>query len=135
VGDYTVAGRGEALDIMAEYPGYGEMLSYTGALGAEQVALTWRRMPAGTGGKGSYGHRHNNQEELYLVLSGEVQAKIGDDVITLGPGMAVRVPPTAYRSIHNDGPGDAELVICSVRVDDPQGETEVTPDFWPEDVD
>jgi mannose-6-phosphate isomerase-like protein (cupin superfamily) len=134
MGDYTVADRDAALDLMAEYPGYGAMLSYTGALGAEQVALTWRRMPAGTGGKGSYGHRHRNQEEVYLVLSGEVKAKIGDDVIALTPGMAVRVAPSAYRSIHNDGPGDAELVICSVKVDDPRGDTEATPDFWPADA-
>jgi uncharacterized cupin superfamily protein len=129
--DYTVARREEALDFMAQYPGYGEMLSYTGALGAEQVALTWRRMPPGTGGRGSYGHRHKRQEELYLVLAGEVTAKIGDEVLTLGPGMAVRVAPSAMRSIHNDGAQDAELVICSVRVEDPMAEAETSPDFWP----
>jgi mannose-6-phosphate isomerase-like protein (cupin superfamily) len=132
--DYTVANRGEAMDLMADYPGFGEMLSYTGALGAEQVALTWRRMPAGTGGKGSYGHRHNTQEELYLVLSGELQAKIGDDVLTLTPGSALRVDPSTFRSIHNEGPQDAELVICSVRVEDPMADAETTPDFWPEEA-
>src|SRR5947209_18176052 len=132
VSDYTVATRGEADDFMAEYPGYGEMVSYTRALGAEQVALTWRRMPAGTGGKGSYGHRHNTQEELYLVLAGELKAKIGDEVTTLGPGMALRVHPQAFRSIHNDGPEDAELVICSVRVEDAHADAETAADFWPE---
>jgi mannose-6-phosphate isomerase-like protein (cupin superfamily) len=131
VADYSVAGRADALDFMADYPGYGEMLSYTGALGSEQIALTWRRMPPGTGGKGSYGHRHNSQEEVYLVLSGELQAKIGDDLLTLGPGQALRVAPTAFRSIHNDGPEDAEVVICSLKVDDPMAETETTPEFWP----
>jgi mannose-6-phosphate isomerase-like protein (cupin superfamily) len=132
LGDYTVAGRDQALDLMAEYPGYGEMLSYTRALGAEQAALTWRRMPSGTGGKGSYGHRHHTQEELYLVLAGEVKAKIGDDLVTLGPGTALRVAPSAVRSIHNDGPEVAELVICSIKADDPVADTEAIPDFWPE---
>jgi uncharacterized cupin superfamily protein len=117
---------------MAQYEGYGEMLSYTGALGAEQVALTWRRMPAGTGGKGSYGHRHQNQEELYLVLAGEVTFKVGDDVFTAGPHTAVRVANDAYRSIHNDGDTDAELVICSVKRDNAMEETEMQKDFWPE---
>ena len=130
--DYTVASREEAFDYMAEWPGYGELLSYTGALGAEQVALSWRRMPPGTGGKGSYGHRHERQEELYLVLSGEIKAKIGDAVVTVGPGSALRVATHAYRSIHNDGPGDAELVICSVKVEDVVAETEMKEDFWPE---
>jgi uncharacterized cupin superfamily protein len=133
VADYTLAGRGDAMDFMADYPGYGEMLSYTGALGTEQVAITLRRMPPDTGGKGSYGHRHSSQEEVYLVLAGEIQAKIGDDVLTLRPGDALRVAASAFRSIHNDGPEDAEVVICSVRVDDPQGETETTPEFWPDD--
>ena len=132
VSEYTLVGRGEAIDFMAEYPGYGEMLSYTGALGAEQVALTWRRMPPRTGGKGSYGHRHQTQEELYLVLAGEIKAKIGEEEITLGRGDALRVSPNAFRSIHNDGPHEAELVICSVRVEDPQSETETAPDFWHE---
>jgi uncharacterized cupin superfamily protein len=133
VADYSVAKRADALDFMAEYPGYGEMLSYTAALGSEQVAISWRRMPAGTGGKGSYGHRHSTQEEIYLVLAGEVKAKIGDDILTLAAGDAARVAPTAFRSIHNDGPDDAELVICSVRVEDPMSELETTPEFWPDE--
>jgi mannose-6-phosphate isomerase-like protein (cupin superfamily) len=132
VGDYTIARRDEALDFMASYPGYGEMRSYTGALGAEQVALTWRRMPAGTGGRGSYGHSHRTQEEIYLVVSGVVTAKIGEEVVKLEPGTALRISPSAVRSIHNDGPDDAELVICSLRVDDPMADAEQTPDFWPE---
>lgn len=132
--DYSVAGREDARDLLADYVGYGEMLSYGAALRAEQVALTWRRMPPGTGGKGSYGHRHRTQEELYLVLAGEVTAKVGDDVLVLGPGTALRVAPSAFRSIHNDGAGDAELVICSVKSDDPARETETTAGFWADDA-
>lgn len=129
--DHTKAGRDDAVDLMAAYPGFGEMLSYTGALGAEQVALTWRRMPPDTGGRGSYGHRHRTQEELYLVLAGTVTAKVGDDEFALGPGDALRVAPQAFRSLHNDGPGDAELVICSVRADDDEAAPELEEDFWP----
>ena len=47
-------------------------------------------------------------------------------------GTAVRVSPEVARSIWNDGPDDAELVICSVRVDDPQADAEIVEDFWPE---
>lgn len=131
--DYTIAERERANDYMAEYQGFGEMLSYTDALEAEQVALTWRRMPPGTGGRGSYGHRHRTQEELYLVLAGTVTFKVGDEVFEAGAGTAVRVPPEALRSIHNDGAGDAELVICSVRVENPTGEGELVEGFWPDD--
>ena len=131
--DYTIAEREQATDYMADYHGFGEMRSYTGALDAEQVALTWRRMPAGTGGRGSYGHRHRTQEEVYLVLAGTVTFKVGDDVFEVGPGAAVRVAPHALRSIHNDTDADADLVICSRRAEDLEAETETVDGFWPDD--
>ena len=130
--DYTIAARDDAFDFMAEYPGYGEMRSYTDALGAEQVAFTWRAMPAGTGGRGSYGHRHKSQEEIYFVVSGEVTFKVNDDVFKAGAGTAVRLSARALRSVHNDGPRDAELVLCSVRIDDPVADAVTQDDFWPE---
>ncbi|HKJ36176.1 MAG TPA: cupin domain-containing protein [Solirubrobacterales bacterium] len=128
--DYSITRRDEALDYMAEYPGFGEMRSYTKALDAEQTALTWRRMPPGTGGRGSYGHRHDNQEELYLVTAGVVTFKVGDDVFEAQEGTAVRVATDAFRSIHNDTDEPADLIICSPRADDPSGEK--LDDFWPE---
>ncbi len=130
--DYTSVGREQALDYMAQYPGYGEMRSYTDALGAEQVAFTWRRIPGGTGGRGSYGHRHRTQEEIYFVIAGTVTFKVGDDVFEAGPGTAVRIAPGELRSVHNDTDTDAELVICSSRVEDVEAETLTEEGFWPE---
>ncbi len=129
--DYSIATRAEATDYMAEYEGFGEMRSYTGPIAAEQVAFTWRLMPPGTGGRGSYGHRHLTQEEIYFVSAGTVTFKIGDDVFEAGPGTAVRIAPQAFRSIHNDTTEQAEVVLCSIRVDDLQDEVETEDDFWP----
>jgi mannose-6-phosphate isomerase-like protein (cupin superfamily) len=131
--NYSSVKREDAFDFMAQYPGYGEMRLFTEPLGSEQVAFTWRKMPVGTGGKGSYGHRHKSQEEIYFVISGVVTFKCGDDVFEAGPGTAVRLAPEVVRSIHNDGPGDAELVICSPKVNNPEGDTETVEDFWPAD--
>jgi mannose-6-phosphate isomerase-like protein (cupin superfamily) len=117
---------------MAAYEGFGEMRSYTGALACEQVAFTWRRMPPGTGGRGSYGHRHRTQEEIYFVSAGTVTFKVGDDVFEAGPQTAVRIAPAALRSVHNDTDEDAEVILCSVRVDDPEGEVETEDGFWPD---
>lgn len=130
---YTIVTRDDAYDFMAQYPGYGEMRFFTDKLDAQQMAFTWRSMPAGTGGKGSYGHRHKDQEEIYFVISGKLLFKLGDEVVEVGPHTAVRVAPETYRSVHNDGPGEAELVICSIKVDDPEAGLETTPDFWPAD--
>jgi mannose-6-phosphate isomerase-like protein (cupin superfamily) len=130
--EYTVATRDEAADWMADYPDFGEMRSFTGALGCGQVAFTWRLMPAGTGGKGSYGHRHRDQEEVYFVIRGKVQFKVGDDEFEAGPQTAVRVSTDAFRSVHNDGPDEVELIICSTKAGGGDAQTEKTDtDFWP----
>ena len=132
MGGYKVVNRGDADDWMAAYPGFGEMRTYTGALENQEVALTWRLMPPGTGGKGSYGHRHKDQEEVYLVLRGSVQFKLGDDELELGPGTAVRVDTDVFRSVHNEGPDEAELIICSRKAQDDEAESEMVDEFWPE---
>ncbi len=127
---YTICHIDEVPDVFGDhYP--GEMRMFTGPLGCEQVAFTYRRMPQHTGGKGGYGHRHATQEEIYFVMSGRLQFKLDDAVVELGPGTAVRVAPQVVRSVWNDEPGDAELVICSVRLADPSGDVETVPDFWP----
>jgi mannose-6-phosphate isomerase-like protein (cupin superfamily) len=118
---------------MAEYPDFGEMLMYTSALDTQQTALTWRRMPPDTGGRGSYGHRHTAQEEVYLVLSGTLTFKLDDDVFEAGPGTAVRIAPEVVRSVHNDGDEDAELVICSPKLDDALADVVKVDEFWPVD--
>ncbi|MDX6588550.1 MAG: Mannose-6-phosphate isomerase [Solirubrobacterales bacterium] len=130
--DYSIAKREEAQDYMAEYPGFGELRSFGGAVDSEQVAFSWRLMPPGTGGRGSYGHKHKSQEEVMFVVSGTVTFKIGDDVFEAGPKTAVRIAPHAVRSIHNDTDQDAEVILCSVRVDDVREDVEMEEDFWPE---
>jgi quercetin dioxygenase-like cupin family protein len=130
--DYSVAKREDAEDYMAAYPGFGELRSFGGAVESEQVAFSWRLMPPGTGGRGSYGHKHATQEEIVFVVSGTVTFKIGDDVFEAGPKTAVRIAPHAVRSIHNDGSDEAEVILCSTRIDDVQADVEMEEGFWPE---
>ena len=85
--DYTITRLEDVDDVLGDYP--GEMRMMTSALGAEQVAFTHRRMPQHTGGKGSYGHRHKEQEEIYFVVSGTLQFKLDDDVVDVGAGMRI----------------------------------------------
>ncbi len=126
---YSIRQAGEVPDVLGDYP--GEMRFFAEPLASEQVAFTYRRMPAQTGGKGGYGHRHKTQEEIYFVVSGKLEFKLGDELVEVGPGTALRVAPDVVRSVWNEGPDDAELVICSTRVDDPRAETDLVQDFWP----
>jgi len=126
---YSIAGREDALDLMAEYPGYGELRWYSDALGTEQVSFSWRRMPPRTGGRGSYGHRHPGQEEVYFVLSGMLTFKVGDEVFEAGPQTAVRMTGDECYSVHNDSDAEADLIIFSTRHADPPLEKQ--DGFWP----
>jgi mannose-6-phosphate isomerase-like protein (cupin superfamily) len=128
---YTIKRLEEVADVLGDYP--GEMRMMTSDLEAEQVAFTYRRMPHHTGGKGSYGHRHKTQEEIYFVLSGTLQFKLGDEVLDVEGGTVVRVAPETWRSVWNEEEEDAELVIVSMRVEGGSAEdAEYQQDFWPE---
>lgn len=126
--DYTLKRLEEIPDVLGDYP--GEMRMGSSALDAEQVAFTWRRMPAQTGGKGSYGHRHRTQEEIYFVSEGTVQFKLEDEVIDVPAGHVVRVPGATARSVWNEGPDDVVLIIVSPK-DSAEDEIETVADFWP----
>ena len=127
---YSIATREDAVDFMADYPGFGEMRWYSDAADCEQVSFSWRSMPAGTGGRGSYGHAHPGQEEVYFVVAGTVTFKVGDDVFEAGPQTAVRMTGEDFYSVHNDTGDDAELLIISTRLDEPRTEKSGD-DFWP----
>src|SRR3954465_8577479 len=121
---YTVATREDAIDFMADYPDYGEQRWYTSAVAADQVSFSWRTLLPRTGGRGSYGHRHPGQEEVYFVIAGVVTFELGDDVFEAGPQMAVRVSGDAFRSVYNDTDDEAQLLIFSPRLEEPPTETQ-----------
>jgi mannose-6-phosphate isomerase-like protein (cupin superfamily) len=129
--DYVIRQMDQIPDVLGDYPGEMRM-SAASDLGTEQVAFTWRRMPAQTGGKGSYGHRHKTQEEIYFVASGTLQFKLEDEVVDIGAGTVVRIGPTVCRSVWNEGPDDAVLIMCSPKSEDPRADIEMVEDFWPE---
>jgi uncharacterized cupin superfamily protein len=127
---YSIAARTDAVDFMAQWPDYGEQRWYSDALGTEQVSFSWRRMLPGTGGRGSYGHCHPGQEEVYFVISGTVTFKVADDVFEAGPQTAVRMTGDALYSLHNDTDDEAEVLIMSTRLTEPPFEKQ--DGFWPE---
>jgi mannose-6-phosphate isomerase-like protein (cupin superfamily) len=128
--DFTVVKLEEVPDLFGgKYPGVMRML--TEPLQCEQVAITHRLMTPGSGGKGGYGHRHKTQEEIYFVVSGTLEFKLDDEVFEVPGGSAVRVAPEVVRSVWNEGPLDAELIILSTRIDDVRADAEMVEDFWP----
>jgi quercetin dioxygenase-like cupin family protein len=68
-------------------------------LGAETLgARLWRLMP----GQASTRHRHFDQTELYVLLSGTGRMRVGEELLTLEPLSAVLVEPDTVRQLFND---------------------------------
>jgi mannose-6-phosphate isomerase-like protein (cupin superfamily) len=130
--NYTVKSFEDIPDVSGDYPGEMRM-SAAGDLGNEQIAFTWRRMPPNTGGKGSYGHRHGKDEEIYFILEGTVQFKLEDEILALGAGQVVRCAPEVVRSVWNEGPEDVVLMVVGRRSEDPSADVEKVDGFWPDD--
>ncbi len=55
-------------------------------------------------------HRHQRQEEVYLVLEGALTVSIEGDEVELGRGELMRVAPGIRRQLINHGPGRVLLV-------------------------
>jgi quercetin dioxygenase-like cupin family protein len=97
------------LDDLGEGPGFRKVRA---ELGVEEFGVNAVVLPAGyaTGR-----HYHERQEELYLVLDGEIEFSLGEagEQVTLRRGGVVRVAPATVRSLRNTSP-DAEATYFAV---------------------
>lgn len=55
-------------------------------------------------------HRHQHQEEVYLVLQGTLTLAVEGEEIDLGEGKLIRVAPDLRRQLINRGPGRVVLL-------------------------
>jgi mannose-6-phosphate isomerase-like protein (cupin superfamily) len=85
-----------------------EFRSATAALELQNSALSYQRVPPGY--RFPYGHMHETQEEVYVVVRGGGRMRIGDEIVELGEWDAVRVPPGIWRG-YEAGPDGLELLV------------------------
>jgi len=78
-----------------------------GALEAEQTGLAFHVIkPNQRGGA----HRHDNAEEIYVVLAGSGMANLDGEIIELRPFDAIRLAPSVIRAFQS-GPEGLELLV------------------------
>jgi mannose-6-phosphate isomerase-like protein (cupin superfamily) len=75
-----------------------------------------------------FGHNHNVQEEVYVILSGSARLKLDDEVIELKPMDAVRVHKDTMRNFEG-GPEGAEVLAIGAPNTGP-GDGPMTQDWW-----
>ena len=75
-----------------------------------------------------FGHHHNVQEELYVLIKGSARLKLDDDVIELKPLDAVRIHKDTMRNVEG-GPEGAELIAFGAPHTGP-GDGPMTQGWW-----
>jgi mannose-6-phosphate isomerase-like protein (cupin superfamily) len=93
-------------------------------LNAEQTGLSLIRVKPDK--RQAFGHKHENCEEIYVVLSGSGRVKLDDEILELEPFDAVRVSADVTRQFEA-GPEGLEILAVGPRSD---GDGEITPGWW-----
>jgi len=99
------------------------------ALGLEHSGLSYQRIPPGY--RFPYGHVHEEQEEVYVIVRGSGRMKLDDEVVDVGEWDVVRVPPGTWRG-YEAGPEGLEILVFGAPSlgEDPRADVEGRRDWW-----
>jgi uncharacterized cupin superfamily protein len=75
-----------------------------------------------------FGHRHADQEEIYLVISGSARIKVDDEELDLGTFDAIRLAPEVVRALEG-GPEGAEVIAFGAPSNENK-DVEMLPGWW-----
>jgi mannose-6-phosphate isomerase-like protein (cupin superfamily) len=93
-------------------------------LEAENTGVSHHRVKAGR--RQGFGHKHDNAEEVYVVLSGSGRMKLDDEVIEIAALDAIRVAPGVVRAFEA-GPDGLEVLAVGARH---EGDGELLHGWW-----
>ena len=74
----------------------------------------------------AFAHRHENAEEVYVVLSGSGRLKLDDEIIEVEPLDAIRVAPSVTRMFEAGSDGIELLAFGPLH----EGDGETLPGWW-----
>src|SRR5687767_13671859 len=95
-------------------------------LGAETTGFAYHVVRPGK--RQAFAHRHDQAEEVNVVLSGSGRVKLDDEVVEIRPMDAIRIAPRVTRAFEA-GPDGLELLVFGPH-HDRDGETMTVGDFW-----
>ena len=110
---YSVVRADDVEDPYADSDVPGEFRKLTGALDADQVAVTLVRVPPHSDFEQGNGHLHDEIEELYIVTRGALTMRFGDAIEVVEAGSVARVSPGTTRSHRNEGDEPVEIWAVS----------------------
>jgi mannose-6-phosphate isomerase-like protein (cupin superfamily) len=95
-------------------------------LESKQVAVSYQRLLPNV--RIPFGHRHEQQEEIYVVIAGSARAKVDGETVELRQWDALRVDPETMRSIES-GPHGVELLAVGGPIGE-KNDAEIVNDWW-----
>lgn len=114
--DYDISSTDEIDSVVPDE--YGGMWFFRDSLGCENLGMTLLELEPDGKGK-PHDHAADGQEEVYLVVDGELTVQLGgsdetlaDEQLTLQSGAAVRIGPETRRQLHNHGNERVRVVIA-----------------------
>jgi mannose-6-phosphate isomerase-like protein (cupin superfamily) len=113
-------------DSAAEF-GYGDTQEARFAqrdLDAEETGISHLRLKPDQ--RSPFGHKHENAEEVYVVLSGSGRMKLDDEIVEVETLDAIRVAPEVTRAFEA-GPDGLEVLAAGARHD---ADGEIFPGWW-----
>ena len=126
--DFTIENLANVEDSAPKF-GYGdyqESRFARGALDADATGLAYFRVKPGQ--RQPFGHRHENAEEIYVVIGGSGRIALDDEIREVGRLDAVRLAPGVTRAVEA-GPDGLELLAFGPHH---ERDGELVPGFWPE---
>ena len=113
---YTIKNLRDVKDMAPQF-GFAEVQEAHFAhheLEAERTGFSY--MVVKPGKRQAFAHRHDDAEEVYVVVGGSGRAKLGDDVKEIGHLDAIRVAPSVVRTFEAGDDG-LELLAFGARHD------------------
>ena len=95
-----------SIDDLGDGPGFRKVRQ---ALDVTEFGVNGVVLPAGYT---SRRHYHDRQQELYMVLRGEIEFDLDGAKQTLGPGGLARVDAPIVRSLRNTSETDEAVYLC-----------------------
>jgi uncharacterized cupin superfamily protein len=96
------------------------------ALGCKTGAVSLQRLAPGA--RSPFGHRHTQQEELYVIVEGGGSMKLDDEIVAVRRWDAVRVAPETMRAFEA-GPDGLEVLAFGAPIAE-QSDGEIVPGWW-----
>jgi uncharacterized cupin superfamily protein len=127
---YTIKNLGEVEDSAPKFGIENVQARFAaGDLGLQQLGLSFQRLAPDT--RHPFGHRHTEQEEVYVVVEGGGRIKLDDAVEEVRQWDAVRVAPGVTRAFEA-GPDGIGVLAIGAHALAPEDRGDVIADWWSE---